>query len=85
MLWRTVLDNSDVCENKTAALISRVVPHIAHHIKDLAIGTSDIEIIRMYLEYIGKDYFNSLENFTWTSTQNNNEKSKSKRKSRWIH
>ena len=67
MLWGTVLNNPEGYKSALSALVSRVVPHIAHYIKDLTVGTSDIEIIRMYLKYIGKDYFNSLENFTWKS------------------
>ena len=68
MLWTTVLDNFEEDGDGLSALVSRAVPHIAHHIKNLTLDTNDTEIAQIYLEYLGKGYFKKLKYFTWFST-----------------
>ena len=67
-IWRTIWSHFGEMDNKSAPLLIRAIPHIAHHVKDLTIDRSDMEIEQMYLDYMEKGYFKRIKNLTLTST-----------------
>ncbi|KAI7847050.1 hypothetical protein BDC45DRAFT_576259 [Circinella umbellata] len=64
ILWRTILDNFDGCDNGSAVLISRVVPHIAHHVKNVTISMENKKVGNTYLGYMRKGHFKRIKNLT---------------------
>ncbi|KAG2209686.1 hypothetical protein INT45_002991 [Circinella minor] len=66
VLWKTLSDNFDECDNESVVLISRLVPHIAHHVKNVTISMENKKVGDTYLEYMEKGHFEKIKNLTLT-------------------
>ena len=64
MLWRRLLDDFDECDNETATLVARAIPHIAQHVKNLTISMKNKEVGYTYLNYMEKGHFKSIKDLT---------------------
>ena len=65
-IWRMILNDFDHLDKRSASLVMRVIPHIAHHVKDLTIGPWNIEVEEMYFDYMEKGYFRRLKSLILT-------------------
>ncbi|KAG2210730.1 hypothetical protein INT45_000349, partial [Circinella minor] len=65
-LWDTLSDNFDGCDNESAVLISRLVPHIAYYVNNVTISMENKKVGNTYLQYMEKGHFERIKNLTLT-------------------